>query len=109
MEETGSSSGPFTSGLFGLADRFPPLASGSDGPPSHSIWTRDVNMFVAFDSIIPFLRIYPKEIILNIELVFCTKRRWPTESRRAEDPEIRVRGSWCSGKGMGTGVRLTQV
>lgn len=57
------------------------------------------NTFIVFDSITCFLRIYPKGIILTVEVVFCTKRgRKLMESSRAGDQVIRVGGSCYSGR-----------
>lgn len=76
--------------------------------PSHSIWARAINVFIDFDSRIPFLIIHPKELILSAEVVSCRERRTrSTVSRSAEGPEIWVRGSCCSRNKMGPGAGLT--
>lgn len=54
-----------------------------------SIWTRAINIRIAFGSITPSLRMSPKEIIFSTGVVFCRERREiPTEARRPEDPAV---------------------
>lgn len=99
VEGTGHGSGPTAARPMGLTDHVSSIGLRNMVATFTQHLHKTYNTFIAFDSFTCFLRIYPKWIILTVEVVFCTKRgRKPMESRIAGDPVIGVGGSCYSGR-----------